>query len=82
MLNWYPATEVNLRRGTRVEAQKASAFLLDCDHIVHPVPLQHVSTDEALRRQLKHHQVLLIEMQEETLVEEDEYEEASTDLGL
>lgn len=82
VLNWYPATEVNLRHGTRMETRKERAFVLDCDHIVHPVPLQHVSTDEALRRQLKHHQVLLIEMEEESVAEEEEYEEASTDLGF
>eukprot|EP00965_Chrysotila_dentata_P226190 6195247-Pleurochrysis_carterae.AAC.1 len=80
VLNWYPATQVNLSRGRRTETSGDKPFVLNCDAIVHPEPLQHVNTDDALRKQLVHNQVLLVEMEEVELPAEEEYEEAHTAL--
>jgi hypothetical protein len=69
--NWYEATQTNLLRGTQRDDGQAQDFVLNCDAITEPVPLQRVRNEEDLRSQLQHNKVLLIEM-EQVLEEEEE----------
>lgn len=79
VLNWYEATDVNLRRGVSL-AGKSQDFVIDADHIVQAVPLQRVFTDEDLERQLSHNRVVLIEVKQvfEMNSADESYEESST----
>jgi ankyrin repeat protein len=68
VLNWYPATSANLRRGMRVEHGQSS-FLLSCDSVVEAVPLPALKQSlpklqQELREHLHGHHVMLIELEE------------------
>jgi len=82
VLNWYPATDTNLRRGIRSEGGNNKAFLLNCDDITQPVPLPRVKDDKSLDKLLQNNPVVLIEMEELSVEEEyvAEYEVADLDI--
>ena len=63
-------------------AGKSRDYVLDADHIVQAVPLQRVTTDEDLERQLSHNKVVLIELKQvfEMLTGDEKYEESSTQI--
>jgi hypothetical protein len=81
VLNWYEATDVNLRRGVPTLG-KATDYIVDADHIVQAVPLQQVQTDENLERQLRQNKVVLIELKEvfTNKPHEEKYEEVTQQL--
>ena len=83
VVNWYEATDINLRRGVKLPG-KSDEFIIDADQIVQAVPLQRVTSDEDLERQLSHNKVVLIEVKQvsdaEVSLNADgsRYEETST----
>jgi hypothetical protein len=50
VLNWYEASQINLRAGMRESPGECSAFVLDASNIVHPVPLKVTKTDAEMRK--------------------------------
>merc|ERR1711998_536970 len=63
--NWYEASQVNLRAGIHeVPGEHSTAFALNCQGIVHPVPLKVVSKVQELDAQLTTTKVLVIELEE------------------
>ena len=68
---WYPATQLNMRRGMRAEGE-SDEFKLRGDHLVQPVPLQVVDSDVELRKQLVHNKVVVFEMEEVAPGSEDD----------
>ena len=64
IIAWYPMSESNLRRGMRKSTQACQDFVLDCENLVVPVPLDDKRTKEGLQAHLEHNNVVLIEMEE------------------
>eukprot|EP00300_Choanocystis_sp_HF-7_P021579 c20799_g2_i1.p1 GENE.c20799_g2_i1~~c20799_g2_i1.p1 ORF type:complete len:804 (-),score=231.82 c20799_g2_i1:57-2468(-) len=63
VINWYKATDANIRRSTTAHG-KSRHFVVDSDDIVQPVPLQLVKTEKDLESQWASNQVILIELKE------------------
>eukprot|EP00300_Choanocystis_sp_HF-7_P004938 c13792_g1_i2.p1 GENE.c13792_g1_i2~~c13792_g1_i2.p1 ORF type:complete len:2271 (-),score=731.14 c13792_g1_i2:47-6859(-) len=80
VLSWYEATDANVRRGTSNEG-RSLLYVVDADDIVQAVPLQYVSKQEDLEKQLHHNKVVLVELKElVTASLDDGYEETSLQL--
>ena len=65
VLHWYAATDLALRQGVDSSQRLAGPFVLNCQHLVKPIPLATDLTVDDLYRQLdKNKRVLVIEMEE------------------
>ena len=80
VIGWYEATDANVRRGTSTEGRSLE-YVVDADDIVQAVPLQYVTKQEDLDKQLQYNKVVLVEMKEVPSVElEAGYEETTLQL--
>eukprot|EP00300_Choanocystis_sp_HF-7_P021583 c20799_g3_i1.p1 GENE.c20799_g3_i1~~c20799_g3_i1.p1 ORF type:complete len:1755 (-),score=536.14 c20799_g3_i1:28-4776(-) len=78
VINWYKATDANVRRSTASQG-KSRHYLVESDDIVQPVPLQLVRTEKDLDSQWASNPVILIEMKEVLVKpkQDDGYEEGA-----
>eukprot|EP00300_Choanocystis_sp_HF-7_P012237 c17803_g1_i1.p1 GENE.c17803_g1_i1~~c17803_g1_i1.p1 ORF type:complete len:1770 (+),score=486.89 c17803_g1_i1:352-5310(+) len=80
VIAWYEATDANVRRGTSNEG-RSQEYVVNADDIVQAVPLQHVTKQEDLEKQLHHNKVVLVELKEvETQTQDETYQESDLQL--
>jgi hypothetical protein len=70
----YPATDFNLRRGLKWDADEERAFTLECQHIVQPNPIEYEDNLALLRERLTGNKVIMIELEEVLLTEKERHE--------
>eukprot|EP00300_Choanocystis_sp_HF-7_P027211 c32288_g1_i1.p1 GENE.c32288_g1_i1~~c32288_g1_i1.p1 ORF type:complete len:1295 (+),score=382.27 c32288_g1_i1:57-3887(+) len=63
VLNWYEASDVNVRRGA-AKRRTAQDWIVDCDHIVQSTPLEVFTEKDDLDKQLHQVKVFVIEMKD------------------
>eukprot|EP00300_Choanocystis_sp_HF-7_P013126 c18167_g1_i1.p1 GENE.c18167_g1_i1~~c18167_g1_i1.p1 ORF type:complete len:1528 (+),score=356.13 c18167_g1_i1:224-4807(+) len=70
VMNWYEATDTNIRRGAR-QSKGPTDWLINCNDIVQVAPLDILTKQATLDKYLTDHRVVVIELKEVPQLEHD-----------